>query len=72
MRIDPYADIKKYMIENVDDSVDWRTNEVNSTCLAEDTCEHFQGYVDGDEIPEFYFELANEVGVKWEKEHSNL
>jgi len=61
--------IRGYMLANVDDHVDWKTNEVNSTSLAEDCCSHFNGYEkDGETIPQIYFDIAYEVGIKKEKE----
>jgi hypothetical protein len=62
-------EVLKYMKENVEDHVDWKTNEVNSTTLAEDACSHFNDYEeDGETINQRYFDLAYELAVKKEKE----
>ena len=64
-----YKEIKRYMQANVEDLVDWKTNEVNMTTLAEDACSHFHDYENDDfEINQRYFDIAYEVGISKEKE----
>jgi predicted ester cyclase len=51
------------MLDNVTDHVDPLTGEVNETTLAEDACQHFDGYIvsmtgERDFIPDKYFDLA--------------
>lgn len=60
--------IRQYMKENVDDHVDWKTNEVNATTLAEDACTHFNDFEDDFEINQTYFDIAYEVAIAKEKE----
>lgn len=60
-------EVKQYMEREVEDHVDWKTLEVNSTTLAEDACAHFNDY-ENDDIPEEYFDIAYLVAVAKEKE----
>jgi len=59
-----------YMREVVEDHRDPQTDEINDTTLAEDACQHFDGYGPAPEyeIPEKYFEwaflIAEEVEAK--------
>ena len=59
-------EIRTYMQKNVEDHTDPITGEVNDTTLAEDACQHFNGYINNDEIPEDYFEYASEIGSRHE------
>lgn len=61
-------EIRKYMEQNVEDHVDWKTNEVNSTTLAEDACNHFNDFEDDFSIDQTYYDIAIQVGIKKEKE----
>lgn len=54
-----------YMNRNVADHVDPLTGEVNATALAEDACNHFNGFI-GNEIPEEYFDAAFVVAERHE------
>jgi hypothetical protein len=61
--------IRNYMVANVDYHVDWKTNEVNFTTLAEDACDALNGYEkDGESIPEIYFDIAILVAAEKEEE----
>lgn len=61
-------EVLKYMTENVDDHVDWKTLEVNTTLLAEDACNHFNDEEEDGSIDQRYYDMAIEVGMKREKE----
>lgn len=61
--------VREYMQAEIADHVDPLTGEVNATTLAEDACEHFDGYEGGDskpEVPEKFFDLAALVGERHE------
>lgn len=60
--------ILDYMLENIQDNIDPLTGEVNCTFLAEDAADHFNEYEDGYEIPEFYFELAQDAEDQYNAE----
>ena len=60
--------IRQYMLANWEDHLDRRTNEVNSTTLAEDACSYFQDHEIDDSIDETYYQIAYDVAVKKEKE----
>lgn len=61
-------EVLRYMKANVDDHVDWLTNEVNYTSLAEDACDHFNDYEEDDSIDQRYYDMAIEVGIARENE----
>jgi len=52
--------VRRYMREVIEDHRDPLTGEVSLSTLAEDACQHVDGY-ENDDIPERYFELAFEV-----------
>lgn len=58
------ASIRNYMLANVDAYVD-EFGDVNATGLAEDACQHFNGY-QGDDIPDEYFDFAAEIALEHE------
>lgn len=49
--------ITEYMMTCIEEHNDTLTDEINTTSLAEDACQHFDAY-EGDDIPERFFELA--------------
>lgn len=53
------------MEAEIADHVDPVTGEVNTTSLAEDACDHFDGYENND-IPEKFFDMAALVGERHE------
>ena len=66
------AKIRAYMFDEIQDHVDPLTGEVNITTLAEDACQHFNGYEhdkhthENDAIPEKFFDIAFQVGERHE------
>lgn len=61
-------EVWEYMQKNVEDHVDWKTNEVNATTLAEDACTHFNDFEEDDSIDQRYYDIAYEVAIAKEKE----
>jgi len=55
-----------YMNENITDHVDPLTGEVNNTSLAEDACTHFNAFINEDDIPNIYFDLAFRIADQYE------
>ena len=49
--------IVEYMMGCVEEHNDPLTDEIKTTALAEDACQHFDAY-EGDDIPGRFFELA--------------
>jgi hypothetical protein len=57
------SQVKQYMLEEIEEFRDPQTGEVNTTFLAEDACNFFDGYEPPPDfdIPEEYFDWALEV-----------
>jgi hypothetical protein len=64
--------VKNWMTNCISEFVDPVTDEVNLTLLAEEACEHFNAYENEDDyrIPDVFFELAFDVGKRYERRHS--
>lgn len=65
--------VEPYMKSVVEDHVDWKTNEVNSTHLAEDAAQHFDLYATDATcaIPAQLYDWSAEVGIQWEDAHQD-
>lgn len=69
-----YLKAKKFMFENVDKYVSWHTHlgtqvaEVNTTKLAEETCDYFYDYEEDGSISQRYYDIAYQVANIREKE----
>jgi len=58
--------VRTYMFQNVADHVDSLTGEVNATTLAEDAFFHFHPDPADVDIPDSYFEWAEEIAIAHE------
>lgn len=59
-----YDDIYDYMIEVMPQYTDFVTDEVNTTFLAEDACNHFKAYIGkAKDIPFLFYDVAFEVAT---------
>lgn len=62
---------KRWMQNHVEDHVDRKTNEVNSTGLAEEAAQQFNIYEDTVDyaIPDELFDMSADVAMRWEREN---
>ena len=60
---------KRWMVNHVEDHVDRKTDEVNSTSLAEEAAQEFNIYENTRDykIPDDLFDLSADVAEQWEK-----
>jgi len=65
------AKTKRWMQQNVHEHVDRKTDEVNTTSLAEEAASEFNIYEDKRDykIPDEVYDLAVDVGEAWEKKN---
>lgn len=59
--------VYEYMLNCRGEHIDPKTDELNTTRLAEDACDHFNGYI-CNIIPDEFFDLANEIDTEYRLE----